>query len=321
MLTIITYHYVRDPNCSPYANLKTCLVSTFLKQLDFISTNYEVVKAEDVLSALTGVLTLPENACWLTFDDGYTDHYHTVAPCLEERGWQGSFFIPVTSALNRKLLDVNKIHLILSEAESSKCILRDVKEFLDVTLDQTFLQSCNILKTKRNSIESSTRRWSESDETLYLKRILQKATPLNVRKELIDQLFSKHVTDDPDEAVDNLYMNEKEIKNLVSRGMYIGGHSSSHSWSSTLSPAEQELEVSDTVKFLSSIGVDTDAWINCYPYGDWNDSLLRVLKTHKCLIGLTNIKGSVDIKTDNPLLMNRFDTNDVELIEATSTTK
>jgi hypothetical protein len=58
--------------------------------------------------------TLPERALLLTFDDGYADHYQTVFPLLDRLGLQGSFFPPARAILERRVLDVNKIHFLLA---------------------------------------------------------------------------------------------------------------------------------------------------------------------------------------------------------------
>ena len=53
-LTIVTYHYVRDLQRSRYPGIKARTVQQFEEQLDFISKNYAVVTAQDVVLAVLG---------------------------------------------------------------------------------------------------------------------------------------------------------------------------------------------------------------------------------------------------------------------------
>ena len=107
------YHYVRDPERSRYPRIKVRSTKEFRNQLDYLAGHFTPVTAQEVIAASRGETILPPNAVWLTFDDGYLDHYLTVFPLLHDRGWQGSFFAPARAVMEGKLLDVNKIHLLL----------------------------------------------------------------------------------------------------------------------------------------------------------------------------------------------------------------
>ncbi len=63
---------------------------------------------------------MQKDTVWLTFDDGYKDHFEFVAPILEQQGIDAAFFPVPDSFENGKILDVNKIHYILASAENDK---------------------------------------------------------------------------------------------------------------------------------------------------------------------------------------------------------
>src|SRR5271154_5953480 len=129
-LTIVMYHYVRDLVRSRYPKIKGRTVEEIRRQLDHVSACYTVVTAQQVTAAARGEDEIPENAAWLTFDDGYLDHYTNVFPLLFERGWQGSFFPPSQTVRDGKLLDVNKIHFILTADAQPDEIVREIKDTL-----------------------------------------------------------------------------------------------------------------------------------------------------------------------------------------------
>ena len=93
-LYISMYHYVREINHSRYIGIKGLEISLFRRQLEFFKENFNVVRMEQVIEAISNNASLPEKALLLTFDDGYIDNYTFVLPLLEEYGFQGSFFIP-----------------------------------------------------------------------------------------------------------------------------------------------------------------------------------------------------------------------------------
>ena len=107
------YHYVRDLTHSRYPLIKGMDIKCFREQLLFLIRNFNVVRMEQIISAVKGEKDLPEKSILLTFDDGYIDDYTYVLPVLEEFGIQGSFFVPGKTFAEHKLLDVNKIHYIL----------------------------------------------------------------------------------------------------------------------------------------------------------------------------------------------------------------
>jgi hypothetical protein len=48
----------------------------------------------------------------------------------------------------------------------------------------------------------------------------------------------------------------------------------------------------------------------CYPYGAYNEVLLRKLKSYGCAVGLTTRSAVADVASDNALELPRLDTND-----------
>ena len=78
------YHYVRDFPNTKYPAIKGLLTNQFRGQLAYLKKHYTFVTIEDCLNSLYNETNLPANACLLTFDDGYIDHFVTVFPILNE---------------------------------------------------------------------------------------------------------------------------------------------------------------------------------------------------------------------------------------------
>jgi peptidoglycan/xylan/chitin deacetylase (PgdA/CDA1 family) len=125
-LTIVMYHYVRDLALTRYPGIKGLTTNAFRAQLDDFSREYSFVGLEEVLSARQAGRSLPDNAILLTFDDGYSDHYQTVFPLLHDRGISGAFFPVAKPILEGTVLDVNKVHFVLSATEDTRALVKTI---------------------------------------------------------------------------------------------------------------------------------------------------------------------------------------------------
>lgn len=300
-VSIIVWHYVRDLDGSRFPGIKGRRVTEFARQLDHIAAHYNVVSAEQVVRSVQTGEPLPPRAAWLTFDDGYSDHFDNVFPLLKSRGWQGSFFPPVNTTVHREMLDVNKIHFILASRDPAVLVL-DLKEFIE----------------ERSDLESFSHYWQllayEPDQfdvpdVVFIKRLLQRELPEHIRAEFTDRLFREHVGVDPRDFADQLYMSPGQLRTMIDAGMYVGSHGARHYWMNRLSEADQITEVDASIRFLRDIGAPIDSWVMCYPYGANNPSLHKVLSDRRCVTALTTVPGVANLKNNAPMTLPRVDTN------------
>lgn len=305
-LTIVMYHYVRDLARTRYPGIKGRDLASFRRQLDHIGRHYTVVTAEQVIAVIQGGEALPDNAAWLTFDDGYSDHYSIVFPLLHERSWQGSFFPPARVIQNGELLDVNRIHFILASCPDYSRLIDAVHRFIDKH------QGCEGVRTFAQYWDELAQpsRYDPA-EIIFLKRIMQFALPEPLRQKLACSLFDKFVSVAPSTFAAELYMSEDQLRMMIRCGMYVGSHGAGHSWLDRFDPARQAEEIDASVSFLRGLGVPAGSWVMCYPYGVYNDTLLSLLKDRGCAVGLTTRVAVAQPGIDNPLALPRLDTNDL----------
>jgi peptidoglycan/xylan/chitin deacetylase (PgdA/CDA1 family) len=302
-LTIVMYHYVRDIKNSDYPRIKGLEFDGFKRQLDYLSENFSIVRAEDVLGCLRGDAPLHEGACLLTFDDGYKDHFTYVFPELQKRNIQGSFFPPVRPVVERDLLDVNRIHFILASTDDYSALVRDV-DGLCVDAGMTS-NELSMLKTQYATVSRY-----DGAEVIYIKRMLQHVLPEHIRSAISSALFRKYVQRSESEFANDLYFSLEETKILVENGMYVGSHGYRHLWLDREPVESQCTEIDLSLKFLNDVGANTEDWMMCYPYGAYNDDTLRILRARRCAAGLTTKVGLAEVSHDFALEMSRYDTND-----------
>jgi peptidoglycan/xylan/chitin deacetylase (PgdA/CDA1 family) len=307
-LTIVAYHYVRDLARSRYPAIKARDLSEFRRQLDHVAANYTVVTAEMVMGAILGETVLPSNACWLTFDDGYLDHYASVFPLLNERGWQGSFFAPALTVADRVLLDVNKIHLVLAAAPSAASIVREIRSVLD---DRG--RSMGLAPFEEYWKEYGKASRYDGEEVTFVKRFLQRGLIGETRAGLCDLLLDHFVGVDQGVLAAELYATEDQLRTMMRAGMYVGSHGYSHQWLDSLQEQDQAKEIDRSVQFLAHIGAPTDRWVMCYPYGSYNEATVALLADRGCVAGITVVPKICEIGRDMPLALPRLDTNDLPI--------
>lgn len=298
------YHYTRDLIHSRYPEIKGMDFALFRKQLEFFSENFNVVRMEDVIAAISVGKKLPENALLLTFDDGYIDHYTYAFPLLEEFGFQGSFFIPGKTFTTHQLLDVNKIHYILASANIYN-LMEDVLELMNHYRGREFDYASN---DELINIYAVANRF-DCKETIFVKRILQTVLPEKLRNKISSDLFKKYVGVSEERLAYELYMTEEQIRTMKRHGMFIGLHGYDHYWLGNLPEEKMREDIDKAIESLNEF-INPNSWVMNYPYGSYNQSVLDYIKSKGAVVGLTTEVGVADLLSDNALKLSRLDCND-----------
>ena len=304
-VTILMYHYIRDFKRTRYPSIKGLEVDGFRRQLDDLANRFALITMDDLIAAADGH-DLPANAALLTFDDGYAEHYDIAFPILHDLGIQGSFFPPVAPVRDAELLDVNRIHFILATAKSPASVAAAIDEEIETIRSDHDLDSVSEYRAEW----AHPNRFDDAD-TIYVKRMLQTALPPEPRATISRKLFDRFVSVDEAAFANELYLSEDQARVMVASGMHFGSHGRSHRWLNRVEAATQVAEVDASIEFLRDLRMPVDqGWTMCYPYGGWNDSLVRTIRDRGCRVGLTTEVATADLAIHDPLTLPRWDTND-----------
>lgn len=308
-LTIVAYHYVRDLEGSRHPRIRGLTVEHFREQLDYIQRHYQVVPTEAVVAAALGDgESMRANALWLTFDDGYADHYETVFPILRRRGLTGAFFPAVRAVTEGRVLNVNKIQFALAMVEDPQHLVQEIFTSLDQIRAERELEPNAVYYARW----AKPGRYDPAD-VVFVKRMLQKGLPEELRGLIAQRLFAKFVTDDELSFAEELYVSADQLREMQDAGMTIGSHGYKHDWLDSLSDEEQEDEIDRSLAFLSALDAPTDNWIMCYPYGAYDERLVDLLRGKGCAVGVTVKPDIARLGVDDPLLLPRLDTNNLPI--------
>jgi peptidoglycan/xylan/chitin deacetylase (PgdA/CDA1 family) len=308
--TVISYHYVREVFETRFPNIKALNISSFKEQIAYMKRFYTFVTVCDFLDSIYNKTKLPNNSILLTFDDGYADHYTNVFPVLDAEGIQGCFFLPVNAIKNGKILDVNKIHFILASAKSPNQLKLDIFDILDRLRSEGHLIDSNDDLYRELLVDKKDTKYLSFDtaEVIFVKQLLQRKLEPCVRSNVVDELFSRYVTDDQLSFSRDLYLSEDQIHMMVRHGMIVGNHSYDHHWMNTLSELEQKKQIELSNEFLQKFGMNPDNWLMCYPYGAYDTSLQNVCSENGCSAAFTTEVGIAELDRENAMALPRLDT-------------
>jgi polysaccharide deacetylase len=308
--TIVMYHYVRDSAHCRYPELKALDTDRFVAQLDYLQASFHLISAEDIHACLVHDLPLPKNACLLTFDDGYLEHYTIVFPELVRRGLSACFYPPVAALARDRVLDVNKIHFLL--AHNGYAATSRLVKTLRIYYEQILRQ--------QNELPSFEQLWKEyahpsrfdTAEVIFFKRALQHALPAEIRARLLDELFLQYMDVDEPTLAQELYVSPDMLRIMARQGMHIGIHGASHIWLDKADASMQKAELETSISMLEPIYESTDFLLSiAYPYGGYNTRLLEICGQRDVCFGLTIIPEQAEITRANRLCLPRLDANDI----------
>lgn len=305
-ITVITYHYVRPISGSRFSGLKALDLCAFEAQLDYLSSYYEFVSADLVMGWFNGErVDLPTNPVLLTFDDGYSDHFRYVFPRLFDRGISGAFYPAAATAVDREILDANRVHFVLASMPSPGPLIEMIEEGIEAERG-----SYQLWTTEQYRAEFMTASRFDVPAVAYAKRLLQYALPERLRRSIADAAFRRFVTQDELGFAEELYVGAGELRAMHANGMHIGLHGNSHVWLGKLSREEQAAEISGSFRVLDLIGKPRQDFSFCFPFGSYNEDTLSLLESHGCRMALTT-RPAVACTTDQKLELPRLDANQI----------
>jgi peptidoglycan/xylan/chitin deacetylase (PgdA/CDA1 family) len=296
MLTVSNYHYIRENFNTPYPSIFGITPNDFKNQMTLLKKQGDFIEPSFLATNLKEVLYSKDNHFLITFDDGLKEQFENAVPILDELDIPAIFFVNSINHIDKKVSLVHKIHLVRSVI-SPEMLFESLVKDTGRKLNQEETRQAHQFYRFDNQ---------QSAELKYFLNILLDCT---AQEKFINGIFTQHF--DEKEVLKKIYMSTDEIKQLIKRG-FIGSHTHTHL---PLGIYEQQTivhELETTKKYLENLG---DVAIDCvaYPYGTKEAATEEVGELAKQVgykIGFTT-KPGLNIGSENPLLLNRFDCNDL----------
>jgi peptidoglycan/xylan/chitin deacetylase (PgdA/CDA1 family) len=301
------YHQVRKKKENFFPKLVSLKLHNFKKQINYLDKKYHIVNIDDLKDFFVKKKKFKKNLCMLTFDDGYLSHYNYVFPILKQKGLQGFFFPPSKAIENCELTDQNKVQILLASGVAAN----DLNEELNF-----FFTSMKIKKKTNLDYDDLKKKFRkpfgfDDADTIFFKRMMQTILPINFKSKIFKLLIQKYINKSEKSLAKKLYFSIAQAKLMVREGMFFGNHCHNHLWLENYGEKKQKIEIIKGVKFLKKIGMKSVDWIMCYPYGSYNKTTIKILKTNACLLALTTTNKEYNIKNNSLFEIPRIDCNNV----------
>ncbi|HET6824186.1 MAG TPA: polysaccharide deacetylase family protein [Anaerolineales bacterium] len=292
-LTVMMYHYVRDPgdNADDGSGIPGMPVKAFESQLDELSKEHSFVTWSDVRMALQGERDLPKSACLLTFDDGVRDHYLNAFKILHDRKLSGLFFI-LDRSKEEGLVLGHKIHFLMAHLGFTE-FRAAIWETLNSSQREQLIKAEEHYRHKYPSV-------SLDGEIDRLKAVLQRDVSAEINP-LLSDLFEKYIGSET-ETAQSYYLNMDQIREMSAGGMHFGGHSLTHPWFDWITADQREVELRASAAWLKQL--EPGPWAFAYPYGGLSDDAPELLNKNGFIAAFTT---QTQLQHTNPYFIGRLD--------------
>jgi peptidoglycan/xylan/chitin deacetylase (PgdA/CDA1 family) len=208
VLTVLAYHRIGAEPDHAFRYDSELISSTpdeFLRELQFLRRNFDVLSMREFVDGLAQPKTLPLRPALITFDDGYRDNYDVALPVLRGAGLPATFFVAtrIVGTSSIPWWDAISCAMKYSRADSipSPFPADPARFSLDARHRQASIR--RFLGHMKNT------RWSEALAAL-------------------EKLKADTQVDPAACGEDRLFMSWDEVRELKKAGMDIGAHTRTH---------------------------------------------------------------------------------------------
>jgi len=278
----LCYHYLRqNKDVDKFPRILGTNIIEFKNQLSMLQKNYEFISLDHISNLPIKKTSLNKKSpkILLTFDDGLSDHY-TAAKILTELNISGVFFIPTCIIEDKLPANPSIIHYTLAIFGIKKFLEEYKKELQVLKLDLKIFD-VHYLKNENNV-------W---DVISKIKSIFKYKLGYNNSRKILLNIYKNLLCKKYKNPLEIMHLNEKQIKNMLEMGHYIGTHTHSH-----ISVAATELSSKKFIKEIihpkNYLEKKFNTKINTfsYPFGGKNDCLSSselIKKTNKYDLAFT----------------------------------
>ena len=259
--TILMYHHFWDSERHPW-RLEQISKKDFENQIIYLSKQYNIVSLNEIVNCIQNNKDFPERAVAITFDDGNKDNYLDAYPILKKYNLPATIFLPSDIVNTKEMYWWDKVGYI---------IYRTTHVNIQTNKQKFRTYHNNILKL--NDLEEVERNQSIDD----LSYELDVNIPTDLGKDHI--------------------LSWNEVREMSNNNIDFGSHTANHPFLTKLSLREAERQIIESKKTLEEeLGQDISAF--AYPYGDYNNSLKKILKKNGFSYAVTVDPRLISLKSD-----------------------
>lgn len=236
--------------------------SLFEKQIKYISKRYKVISLNEYIERKSNRQGL-SGFVVITFDDGFKDSALEIL-----RGYRLPATIFIIGDALKQIYWRHKVCYLLDYAQVKNFILR-------ISPDEEIGISLTNSEQKRRAVSMILNALKNISEDKRENLINEIKRNLMVKREL---------------RLEDIYLNEYDIKGLLKEGIYFGAHSITHRDMSVLGREDLLKEVEGSQDLIRGLTGEEKIPFSI-PHGKYNERALEVLKLKKVMCNLTSDDG------------------------------
>jgi len=278
ILAVLTYHRVDHASQTSklYPGLISATPEQFKEHLDLLAEIGQVVSMSQVLDACREKTDLPGRSVLITFDDACLDFAEYAWPALQSHQMPATVFVPTAYPDQpERRFWWDRLHLAVWHG------------------NQTHLTApCGRFELR------SDRQCTHAFKMLrdYVKQLEHEQAT-----QFIEDVCKQQQVTLPPRSV----LNWDELRNLARQGVTLAPHTQTHPLLTRVSPENARQEIAGSRDDLKrEIGEVLPVF--AYPGGAWNPQVAEMLQQEGFEIGFSVKRGINDLKTADPLSMNRI---------------
>ena len=275
---VLMYHRVIDclPDDKFFDSGMYVTAHALEKHILQIRKYFQIVPLAEILNPN---VTVNENICAITFDDGWYDNYQFAFPVLKKHNVPASIFLPV------------------------KYIGTDRQHWFQVFWETARYASANgVLSNFTSDLCRSLSGYvTLEDATLKTIMLHLKHFPPAKLDQLMNTIQEKYGSR---YSTTRSTMNWDEVNEMENHNISFGSHSLNHFILTSLDSTQKCKEITDSFKFLSQ-KLSNFLPFFCYPNGNWDDECIQYVQAAGYQGAVTTRRGSVT-QHQNSFLLNRI---------------
>ncbi|MBI5588793.1 MAG: polysaccharide deacetylase family protein [Deltaproteobacteria bacterium] len=296
-VVILMYHRVLrdDDEAIPHMQPGMYVTeSSFERQMGYVSANYEVISVADLILSLDkGGLDPGKRYCIVTFDDGWRDNFLHAYPVMKRRGIQATIFLTTGFIGTGKWFWHEKARYLFMHGRNDAA--RICRELL-----ASGKASGDIISSVLGAIEDTEGAEGHAVTDAVVERL--KAFGETSIEDSLKRIYEPLGLRAPD---DRVFLNWHEVEEMSKSGISFGSHTRTHRLLTTLAPGEAREELEGSLRDLSG-GKINRVPAFCYPNGNLDDGIVKMVKECGYLAAFTTSFGFEDALPEDPFRMKRI---------------
>ncbi len=261
---------------------------SFELHVQFLLKHFQIVPLSMLPYSSNGVKT-NKPFCCITFDDGWQDFYQYAYPILKKYKAYATVFLPTAFIGKDQLFWTDHLASVIFRKIEGK--INQIGQLnADIEVDPVVQYIESLRGTKESQLELAIQEFKKK-HNLDIKRIINK-------------LSFKYGSYHP--IKNRAFLSWGEIKEMYDSGFVtFGSHTNNHLILTTLNENEIQEELIESKKKLISKKVVDKSFIPfCYPNGNFNEKIVKLIKEKGYSMAVSTINGWNDSHT-NPYLLRR----------------